>query len=811
MAGRNQTWSGNFSLLRFLRTDDAAIVRRVSRSSHAALSGTKVKLGFVKRAVATLSGLRHWRVQWKLVVVVLGPTLVAVVLAVNSALSSWSSVADYGKASNLVRVHLQIDNLVNGLQQERDVTAVYVSSGRTLNEDEVNAARTDVDKAIDDYRAAVGDLDVGESPALAGDLRRADDALDGITFVRNAVTSVSLTEGAIRATYTDTIGKLFALVTFDPAGTNSRLAGDLRVLGDIFQVKEYASQSRAELAAILTTGGFAVGQLQGFTGILARQQAAVDAFQADAADEQRTRFANAVQGVAVSQVQTDQTTAIDQATADQLQINPTESFTAASEKLNLLRDAQTQLLNGAISDIDAFHDDALLSAWLAVGTLALVVLLAIVVSTAVARSMSRSLRRLRSSALHVAENWLPEVTQRLRYTNVEQMAQVHVARVDLDAEDEIGEVARAFDSIAAACARLVRDQVELRVSMNSGFINLARRNQLCAERILRALDEWEQDELDTERLQKLFVIDHLATRMRRTDDSLMVIAGAQTITKRTGPRQLDEVVGAALSEVEHYTRVVRRVAGEGVVVVGHAVPDVVHLLSELLDNATTFSPPSSQVTVAFMRTPTHPGAVVVLIRDHGVGLSPERFGELNQRITSPEAIDGSMVRSMGLFVVGRLAARHNIAVRLGPTDGGGVTATVVLPQGLLVGEGQPAQGYQQMPKTAPASQFQPPTNQSRQASEYRQAVPLPPGHQVLPPGQQAQSGQQAPPTAQQPKLPVRQPGQASQPAPAKVVPPHEMTGTAEIAPLVPGRPFTLGDAMAMRRQQRRRRSDATDN
>ena len=750
--------------------------------------------------MATLSGLRHWRVQWKLVVVVVGPTLVAVVLAVNSAFSSWSSVVDYDRAADLVRVHSQINTLVDTLQQERDVTAVFVASGRSLNQDEVTAARTDVDGAAGQYRNAISNVDVTDSPGLADDVRRADDALNGLDFVRDAVTNASLTEGAIRATYTDTIAKLFALVTFDPAGTNSRLAGDLRVLGDIFQIKEYASQARAELGAILTTGGFSIGKLQDFTSVLARQQAAVDALQSDASDEQRTRYANAVQGVAVSQVQTDQTTAVEQATADQLLIDPTASFTAATGKLKLLRDAQTQLLNGSIADVDGFHDDALWAAWVAIGTLALVVLLAVVVSTAVARSMSRSLRRLRSSALHVAEDWLPEVTQRLRYTNVEQMAAVHVARVDVDAEDEIGEVARAFDSIAAACARLVRDQVELRGSMNSGFINLARRNQLCAERILRALDEWEQDELDTERLQKLFVIDHLATRMRRTDDSLMVIAGAQTITKRTGPRPLDEVVGAALSEVEHYTRVVRRVAGDGVVVVGHAVPDVVHLLSELLDNATTFSPPSSQVTVAFMKTPTYPGAVVVLVRDHGVGLSPDRFDELNHRITSPEAIDGSMVRSMGLIVVGRLAARHNIGVRLGPTEGGGVTATVVLPQNILVGEGQ-GPGYQGMPKAVPASQHrgQPTQNTHAQQhqSPYRQAVPLPPKAAAPPP-----------------------PQPAPQPAQARVVPPHlssgyatqdSMTGTSEIAPLVPGKALTLQDAMAMRRQQRRRRADSGEN
>jgi hypothetical protein len=243
--------------------------------------------------------------------------------------------------------------------------------------------------------------------------------------------------------------------------------------------------------------------------------------------------------------------------------------------------------------------------------------------------------------------------------------------------------------------------------------------------------------------------------------------------------------------VEHYTRVVRRVAGEDVVVVGHAVPDVVHLLSELLDNATAFSPPQSQVAVVFMRTPTYPGAVIVLIRDHGVGLSPDRLDELNRRITSPEAIDGSMVRSMGLIVVGRLAARHNISVRLGPTEGGGVTATVVLPRNLLVGEGQ-AQEWPGMPKTAPANSYRTPTQNHLQT----RAV--------------------APPPPVQPPVPRQM---TPQPAQARVVPPHlasgypthESTGTAEIAPLVPGKALTLQDAMAMRRQQRRLRANSSEN
>lgn len=721
-----------------------------------------------------LSGLRHWRVQWKLVVVVVGPTLVAVVLAVTSAFRSWGSVADYSQAAELVRLGGEVNELVDTLQDERDLTAGYVASGRKVGGDEVTAARENVDKAVTSYRDAVAGIDTSDSDALREDVRRADADLNGLAFVRDAVASASLTEGAIRATYSDTIATLFAFVIYNPAGTDSAMSNDLRVLGDMFQIKEHASQARAELGAILATGEFTIGKLQDFTGILARQRAAVDAFQADSTDEQRTAYANAVQGRAVSQVQTDQTVAVEQATAATLTIDPTASFAASTDKLALLRTVQTELLNGVIASVDAFHDDALWSAWIAIGTLALVVVLAVVVSAAVARSMSRSLRRLRSSALHVAESWLPEVTQRLRHTNVQAITEVQVARVDVDAHDEIGEVARSFDAIAAACARLVREQAELRGSMNSGFINLARRNQACADRILRALDEWERDELDAERLHRLFVIDHLATRMRRTDDSLMIIAGAQTITKQANHNSLDDVVSAALSEVEHYTRVTRPFTGNVVTVVGHAVPDVVHLLAELLDNATTFSPPATTVSVTFSRTPTYPNSIIVTVRDRGVGMTPAQLDEANQRIVSPEAIHGSMVRSMGLIVVGRLAARHGIMVRLRATESGGVTATVVLPANVLLGTA---------PGSAPGGK-----PAAGQGAEWR----IPPRSVTSRGPQQAIGPAGTPPPPMAEASPFHQVPHIDSG--------HSTSGT--LHPPAPGKPMSLEDALAMRRYQR---------
>lgn len=759
----------------------------------------------MKRALIAVGGLRHWRVQWKLVVVVVGPTLVAAVLAVSSAFQSWGSVADYDQATDVVRFGGQVNELVDALQQERDVTAVYVASGRAVGGDQVTAARTEVDVAVDEYFDAVADLDTSDSEVLREDVRQAEADLDGLAFVRDAVTSASLTEGAIRATYTDTIAALYSFVVYNPGGTDSAMSGDLRVLGDIFQIKEYASQARAELGAILSSGAFAIGKLQDYTGILARQRAAVDAFQADSTDAQRTAYANAVQGQAVSQVQTDQTAAVEQATADQLTIDPNASFTASTEKLALLRTVQSQLQDGAIATVDGLHDEALLSAWIAIGTLALVVILAAVVSAAVARSMSRSLRKLRSSAMHVAENWLPEVTERLRHTNVQAVNEVELARVEIDAHDEIGEVARAFDAIAAACARLVREQADLRGSMNSGFINLARRNQACAERILRALDEWERDELDADRLHRLFVIDHLATRMRRTDDSLMIIAGAQTITKRTNPSSLDDVVSAALAEVEHYTRIHRPFTGNAVTVVGHAVPDVVHLLSELLDNATAFSPPNSTVSLSFSRTPTYPDSIIVTVRDRGVGMTPSQIEEANQRIVSPEAIHGSMVRSMGLIVVGRLAARHGISVKLRTTDGGGITATVVLPASVLLGQPKPpAPEWRIPPKSLTTRGTQP------SMPAVRQPHPSNPPHPAYPP---LPAVQQSHPSL--PHRPVPPPPPPGRPGAAQPLPPitedspfHQtnLHGTdsrsGDLGPSTPLKSMSLTDAVKMRRHQR---------
>jgi len=258
--------------------------------------------------------------------------------------------------------------------------------------------------------------------------------------------------------------------------------------------------------------------------------------------------------------------------------------------------------------------------------------------------------------------------------------------------DEIGEVATAFTAVHRSAVRLAAEQAMMRRAVNAMFVNLARRSQTLVERQLRLLDTLEAAETDPDQLSNLFRLDHLATRMRRNDENLLVLAGGDGSRRWPEPVSLAAVVLAAMAEIEQYPRIRHDVTGD-VHVVGHAVADVVHLLAELLENATAFSPPDSTVTVTGWRGDDRSGSpaegahptgsgVTLVIQDHGIGMTADSVGAANQRLARPMAIDVAASERMGLVVVGHLAARHRIAVELrGSTEG--VTAYVWLPGQLL--------------------------------------------------------------------------------------------------------------------------------
>jgi hypothetical protein len=229
---------------------------------------------------------------------------------------------------------------------------------------------------------------------------------------------------------------------------------------------------------------------------------------------------------------------------------------------------------------------------------------------------------------------------------------------------------------------MATEQALLRDNINSIFVSLSRRSQALVERLLTVIDRLERDELDPDQLASLFEVDHLATRMRRNSESLLVLSGSGLSKQLSRPVPASEVVGAAVSEVEHYARI-EVVAAPEVAVAGHAVNDLVHLIAELLDNATFFSEPEKKVTVRM--AVTRRKELAIQITDQGVGMSDEEIAIANERLADPPDLDVAVTRRMGLYVVARLAKRHAIVVRLRDNEDieGGLIARITVPAELV--------------------------------------------------------------------------------------------------------------------------------
>ena len=318
----------------------------------------------------------------------------------------------------------------------------------------------------------------------------------------------------------------------------------------------------------------------------------------------------------------------------------------------------------------------------------LLLLLVALVSTIVARSLIRPLRKLRADALDVAGHRLPEMVRRLSQSEGADEG-VEIEPIGVTSTDEIGEVARAFDQVHREAVRLAADEAMLRGNLNAMFINLSRRSQSLIERQLSLIDSLEQSEQDSGRLSSLFRLDHLATRMRRNSENLLVLAGHEVTRRWSQPVPLVDVLRAAISEIEQYERVVLNVQ-PGIVVVGQAVNDAVHLVAEIVENATTFSPEDTQVYVSGQ--PLSSGGVLLDITDNGVGISDQEMSHANWRLDNPPVVDVAVSRRMGLFVVGRLAARHGVRVRLRHAQAGGLTALIWLPDTVAAPEVAPPLG-----------------------------------------------------------------------------------------------------------------------
>jgi len=322
-----------------------------------------------------------------------------------------------------------------------------------------------------------------------------------------------------------------------------------------------------------------------------------------------------------------------------------------------------------------------------VGGLSAGVVAAILIgATVMAAQISRRLRRTRYAALTAARIELPTAISNVIAARDADMVRAALTDSSTRIEsmlnagpDEIGELASAFGAVHRQALRLAADQALLRMEVQAMFVALSRRGQTLIQRQIHLIDEFGRNEADPEALSRLFALDHLAARMRRNEENLLVLAGGEPGRWITQPVSVIDLIRAAAQEIEEYRRVAIREA-PAVAVAAHVGGDAIHLLAELLENATSFSKPSTKVNVAARRG--HDG-LAITVTDTGIGMPGPRLAEANERLARPSAITSTLVGTMGLLVVARLAQRHGIVVRLNSTPAGGCTATVLVPDRLV--------------------------------------------------------------------------------------------------------------------------------
>ncbi|WP_238598322.1 sensor histidine kinase [Saccharothrix sp. ALI-22-I] len=634
--------------------------------------------------------LRNWRLPTKLTAVLLIPTVAAVALGGLRVNTDLADAADLNRLANQVQLESAVADLVQQLQRERDLSTSHVASGKQLDRVVLDRQLRRVQDTVQALTNKITELSGDLDDEVVTRFSRARDQLDRLNSLRTAVRDTQYPSDAVMRTYSESVEGLLDLGDQAIAGINQPELVRLHLATNaIARIKEQESRKRGIMLDVFQTGSFGSGQERQLLAANAELNAAINDFRKNATADQAKIYDDTVTGLIVDTANDMQETALNLAAAGQplTSLRAERWDIAATLTVNLTRDVENLLLEQLQTRTDELTGAARAAAFRDGGIVLGALLLAIVMALFVSRSILNPLRVLRRTALEVADRGLPEAVGRiLADPNPHEAAKTAIAPVPITTREEVGQVARAFDAVHGEAVRLAAEQALLRDNVNSMFVNLSRRSQALVERQLNLIDRLEQDEQDPDQLASLFELDHLATRMRRNSENLLVLSGTDLSRRLTRPVPAAEVLGAAVSEVEQYARVQVGQTPE-LTVQGRAVNDLVHLIAELLDNATAFSDPVTKVTVRTART--RKGELAIEIQDRGVGMGEPEINDANQRLADPPDVDVAVSRRMGLYVVARLAKRHDIKVRLRANEDieGGTTALVVVPETLVASPG----------------------------------------------------------------------------------------------------------------------------
>ncbi|MFH7600206.1 nitrate- and nitrite sensing domain-containing protein [Streptomyces racemochromogenes] len=642
--------------------------------------------------------MQNWRISTRLVSLLTLPVVAATTLGGFRINDSLNDIAQLEHMQLLTTMTRQATNLAAMLQEERDKSAGPMSITKDGKANSlVQGVRDQTDAAAKAFAAATDKVDNAEDKdetlkSIRNNILQIGRQLTGIEDIRKK----AYMNGA-QQTVTEYNALIVSLLSLSQdmaqATSNPEMIKRTRALAAFSSAKEYASIQRAVIAASLLESSDKPGKLDendrlyGLSALRGESQA-------------KKTFELVYQGKPEELLAAlgDGNTEIGSADHYARRVLSTQGqfakeknrswmdwYDADDTKLQAMKVIELTLLEDMEQKARELKNESQQDAIINGALILLVLGVSLVGAFVMARSMIRSLRRLQDTATRVAQDRLPELVKQLSESDPQDV-DTSVESVGLHTRDEIGQVAAAFDDVHREAVRLAAEQALLRGNVNAMFTNLSRRSQGLIQRQLSLISELESREADPDQLSSLFKLDHLATRMRRNGENLLVLAGEEPGRRWTRPVPLVDVLRAAASEVEQYERI-ELAAVPGTDVAGRVVNDLVHLLAELLENATSFSSPQTKVKVTGHALPD--GRVLVEIHDTGIGLSPEDLAAINERLASPPTVDVSVSRRMGLFVVGRLSLRHGIRIQLRPSDSGGTTALVMLPVDVAQGGKKP--------------------------------------------------------------------------------------------------------------------------
>lgn len=555
---------------------------------------------------------------------------------------------------------------------EREFAAAYDAARNPLGTDGLTPARTSADEALERLVAAVDRLD------------GADSAKEYVTAARSSLLSGRRTvDRAVLAP------DQLAPVT-DPTGAYERASRDLVAIGELLpseagdpglgaELLSVLKLARAKLAADDVTTALTTWQADptAITPLIAARQSfgeleeSLTEFEAVAPEEWLLQYRTSGFSSMIAAFRTDLDTAIAAVESGAPATFNRWAFTEmVRQGVGFQQAISESIIERAEADVAATRTDSLRRIAITLGA----VLLAGLLAWFITRSITRRVQRVAAGAQQVAVEQLPALVDALRDPRGRAVLPA-IEPVPVRGTDELAELAQAFNSMQGTLVDVAHQQVEvLRRGVSDIFVTMARRNRSLIDRQLAMLDEFEAEVDDAELLANYYQLDHLATRMRRNSESLLVLANAEPKRKRVKATEIDDVVRASIGEVEEYRRIEIE-SLESLQVRGNVVADISHLLAELLDNATSFSPPDSVVRVGGRRAGD---SYMIRIVDDGVGVGTERMRELNELLREPPIVGLSVESTLGMSVVSLLAHKHGIAVTLAAGHPG-LTVDVVLP------------------------------------------------------------------------------------------------------------------------------------